>query len=214
MKNRYKQHGMTLIEIMIALIIGAFLIGGVLKIFLNTQQTYRVQENLSRIQENGRFALEFLSRDLRMADYRACHTDSSDNTAITGTNNATATPPDTGTDTITIKWKKNACGASTATSTRLFRINNATLQRDANDGSGFQSLIENIEDMQILYGVDTDADKTPNYYVDADNVADWSQVISVQIALSARSNDANLVTSGDTRLHRTFNTTVVLRNRM
>ncbi|MBU2571929.1 MAG: PilW family protein [Gammaproteobacteria bacterium] len=66
------QTGMTLIEIMISLLIGAFLLGGVLQIFVNTKQTYRMQEGLSRLQENGRFALEFLTHDIRMAGYLGC----------------------------------------------------------------------------------------------------------------------------------------------
>jgi type IV pilus assembly protein PilW len=72
MKNKTYQTGMTLIEIMIALLIGAFLLGGVLQIFISSKQTYRMQENLSRLQENGRFAMEFLSRDIRMAGYWDC----------------------------------------------------------------------------------------------------------------------------------------------
>ncbi len=206
------QSGMTLIEIMIAMVLGAFLIGGVIQIFLNTQRTYRMQENLSRMQENGRFALEFLSRDVRMADYRACYTDSLVANAINGTDNATAAPQIIGTDKITISWKTNSCGNPNSTNTTIYQIENSngipSLFKN-ND-----ALIENIEDMQIVYGVDTDSDGTPNYYVNAATVTDWSQVISVQITLTARSNDANLVTGGDTRLHRTFNTTVVLRNRL
>ncbi len=52
--------------------IGAFLLGGVLQIFVNTKQTYRMQEGLSRLQENGRFALEFLTHDIRMAGFLGC----------------------------------------------------------------------------------------------------------------------------------------------
>lgn len=77
---------MTLIEIMIALLIGAFLLGGILQIFIGSKQTYRMQEGLSRLQENGRFALEFLTYDLRMAGYLGCKSQS---TTITSTlNNA------------------------------------------------------------------------------------------------------------------------------
>lgn len=72
MKNKSYQTGMTLIEIMIALLIGAFLISGVLQIFIGSKQTYRMQESLSRLQENGRFALEFLSNNIRMAGARGC----------------------------------------------------------------------------------------------------------------------------------------------
>lgn len=67
-----KQTGLTLIEVMIAMLLGVFLIGGVIQIFISTKQTYRMQENLSRLQENGRFAVDFLTRDIRMAGYRGC----------------------------------------------------------------------------------------------------------------------------------------------
>ena len=69
MKNKSYQTGMTLIEIMIALLIGAFFLGGVIQIFIGSKQTYRMQEGLSRLQENGRFALDFLSKDIRMAGF-------------------------------------------------------------------------------------------------------------------------------------------------
>ncbi len=69
MKNKPYQTGMTLIEILIALLIGAFLLGGVLQIFVSSKQTNRMQENLSRLQENGRFAMNFLTKDIRMAGY-------------------------------------------------------------------------------------------------------------------------------------------------
>ena len=67
-----RQSGMTLIEIMIALLIGVFLIGGVIQIFLSTKKSYRTQESLSRIQENGRFALELMDHDIRLAGYLGC----------------------------------------------------------------------------------------------------------------------------------------------
>jgi type IV pilus assembly protein PilW len=67
-----KQQGMTMIEIMIALLLGAFLLGGVLQIFASSNQSYRMQENMSRLQENGRFAMDFITRDIRMADYLGC----------------------------------------------------------------------------------------------------------------------------------------------
>ena len=70
--NKDKQHGMTLIEIMIALLLGSILLAGIIQVFTNANRTYRMQENTSRLQENGRFALDFISRDIRMADYWGC----------------------------------------------------------------------------------------------------------------------------------------------
>lgn len=66
------QRGLTLIETMVAMVISLILIGGVIQIFVGSKQTYRFQESLSRVQESGRYALEAMSRDLRMAGYRGC----------------------------------------------------------------------------------------------------------------------------------------------
>ncbi len=63
------QGGFTLIELMIAMLIGVFLMAGVIQIFLSAKQAYRLQENLSRLQENGRFAMDMIAQDIRMAGY-------------------------------------------------------------------------------------------------------------------------------------------------
>ncbi|MBT8102528.1 MAG: PilW family protein [Gammaproteobacteria bacterium] len=76
-KNPRKESGMTLVEVMIAMLLGVFLVGGVLQVFASSRQTYRVHEATSRMQESGRMALEVLSRDIRMADYWGCATDPS-----------------------------------------------------------------------------------------------------------------------------------------
>ncbi len=67
-----QQQGLTLVEIMVALTIGMVLLGGVVTILVSSQQTYRVNEALARIQENSRFAFQLLSRDIRMAGYMGC----------------------------------------------------------------------------------------------------------------------------------------------
>ena len=67
------QRGLSLVEIMIAVTISVVLLAGVGKIFVSSKQTYRVQDALSRVQENGRFAADFLSRGIRMAGYSGCN---------------------------------------------------------------------------------------------------------------------------------------------
>lgn len=66
------QKGLSLVELMVAMVIGLFLIAGVSKIFLDSKKTYSFQQSLARIQENGRMALEFLGRDIRMAGFTGC----------------------------------------------------------------------------------------------------------------------------------------------
>jgi type IV pilus assembly protein PilW len=67
-----QSNGFTLIEIMISMLIGVVLIAGVIQVFITSKQSYRMQEELSRLQESGRFALDFLDRDIRMAGFRGC----------------------------------------------------------------------------------------------------------------------------------------------
>lgn len=72
MKLHQSQAGLTIIELMIALLLSLLLIGGVLQIYLGTKTTYQVTEGLSRLQENTRFSTDMLARDIRMAGYIPC----------------------------------------------------------------------------------------------------------------------------------------------
>ncbi len=67
-----KQAGFTLIELMVALALGLFLIGGVISLFVSNQSNFKTNENLSRLQESARFAVEQLSREIRDAGTTPC----------------------------------------------------------------------------------------------------------------------------------------------
>ncbi|MGY6631331.1 MAG: PilW family protein [Wenzhouxiangella sp.] len=65
--NRAGQQGLSLIELMIALVLGLLVVAAVIQLFLGTRVTYGVTSGLARVQENARFALEVMNRDIRMA---------------------------------------------------------------------------------------------------------------------------------------------------
>lgn len=71
-RTAQRQSGLSLVEIMVALAVGVVLLTGVIQIYASTKSTYRMQDSLARLQENGRFALSFLTRDVRMAGYHGC----------------------------------------------------------------------------------------------------------------------------------------------
>jgi len=71
-KHDTAQDGFTLVELLVGMVIGLFLMAVLVQLFISNKQAYRLQENLARAQENGRFALEFISRDLRQADFWGC----------------------------------------------------------------------------------------------------------------------------------------------
>lgn len=64
--------GFTLIELMIAMILGLIIIGGTISIFLSNQQAFRVQDALEESLDAGRIAFEIIARDVREAGYGAC----------------------------------------------------------------------------------------------------------------------------------------------
>ena len=83
---RRRQRGLSLVELMVALALSASLMAGVVGVFVAMFQADRTQEGVSRIQESGRFALNFLSQDLRMAGWLGCSS-TIDRTTINNTLN-------------------------------------------------------------------------------------------------------------------------------
>ncbi|MFK5985968.1 MAG: PilW family protein [Pseudomonadota bacterium] len=67
-----KQKGFNLLEVMIALAIGAVIIAGILQIFVSNKQTYRTMNALAGLQENARFALMIMGRAIRETDNFLC----------------------------------------------------------------------------------------------------------------------------------------------
>ncbi|MGH8279465.1 MAG: PilW family protein [Gammaproteobacteria bacterium] len=91
-------------------------------------------------------------------------------------------------------------------------------------------LVPGVENMQVLYGIDTNGTRTPSQYVTADNVSDWTQVVSVRVALLMQSNigalslppsgstpnfdllGTTVTVPSDTRLRRVFTSDIYIRN--
>ena len=63
------QWGVSLIELMVALVIGLFLILGAVTVFNQSRNTYRASEGVARLQEVGRLAMDVVETDLRMANF-------------------------------------------------------------------------------------------------------------------------------------------------
>lgn len=334
-----KQRGMTLVEIMIALGISVILLTGVLQIFQSSKISYRTLEASARVQENGRFAISFMTEDLRMAGYTGCYTGTAANiesllntptaygwdyatplqgnewngggwtpaldpliagqvlnntdvfvTRSLATNGIPLVAPFTDAAGLFVNPATNNINngdilmVTDCNKASIFQVTNqqivgfgvdivhsaavgwvpgntgplpllannyaadaqvARLQTNvyyigtgatgtpalfrrsliANGTLPAQELIEDVENMQVLYGEDTDNDSIANRYVSANNVANMSNVVSVRVGLLLRSADNiastpqtytfNGITTlaTDLRIRRVFSTTVKLRNR-
>jgi type IV pilus assembly protein PilW len=80
-------HGLSLVELMVAMTIALLVMAAVSTIFVDTKRNYVVQDALARLQENARFATDMIVRDVRMAGYFGCADDVS---AIENTLNGAA----------------------------------------------------------------------------------------------------------------------------
>jgi len=69
---RLNQRGMSLVELLVALTISLVILGGIYQVFVSSTTTYRENEQFARLQENARFAMAIIGRDLRMAGYTGC----------------------------------------------------------------------------------------------------------------------------------------------
>ncbi|WP_432471147.1 PilW family protein [Amphritea sp. HPY] len=67
-----EQRGFSLVELMVALTVSLFLVLGVFQVFIATSDSNRTGQALARVQDNGRFALDYMIRDIRLTGYQGC----------------------------------------------------------------------------------------------------------------------------------------------
>ena len=67
-----RAHGMSLVELMVGLSIGLFGVAVMGVMYVGSKTTYVAQESGSRLQENGRFAMDTIANDLRMSGFKGC----------------------------------------------------------------------------------------------------------------------------------------------
>lgn len=70
--TKSSQVGIGMVEIMISMALSLLLLGSVIQIFSSSKASYRIQEGVSRLQENSRFAIDLLRRQVRLSGYGGC----------------------------------------------------------------------------------------------------------------------------------------------
>ncbi len=103
----FKMGGLSMIELLIAMVMGLTLTAGVMQVYVGNTQTERDQEARSRMQENGRFAITYLANELRMAGYLGCLSTIDENSI----NNTLDGPPPSFQPGVGIQgWEANGTG--------------------------------------------------------------------------------------------------------
>jgi Tfp pilus assembly protein PilW len=317
--------GLSLVELMVSMLLGVMLGAGFIGAYLGAKRNYFYEEQMARMQENGRYAMRLLSREFDMAGFfggypsmsevnaakvasdcsnydwvlNAWHplelvNDFSGDAPLVSLHATRLTCFDTaammpGSDVVAIKrtaaeasvhwgvpapdltisstagwylrvtsagqaqWEKQrpvdlrrpeialATRSYWEAVTRIFYIRSkAESAEDGDDipglcmetlaGNGMTSrcLVEGVENMQLEFGIDTDADAVPNFYVSAPTPADMERTVAVKIHLLLRSigtlaghqddsvyrlGRTTVAATHDAYLRRVFSSTVFLRNR-
>lgn len=256
------QRGVGLVEVMISLVIGLVLLGALAYFFLGSQQMNRTHDDVSRMQESGRNAMEILGRAIRQAGYQLDVDQGLSGDAIAGTDYG-GTGASAKADTITIRhdpaWVSdtavpknpykgqeancasvimtsnndvNATTGNRAVNTNLveygFSVAGGNLlcsAAAANPASGGVVVADNIENMQITYGIGNGSEAI-TVYTATPTVAQFRQVSAVRVSLLVKGPTANLavnksqtftyngasVTTTDGFLRQVYTSTFSVRN--
>ncbi len=90
--RQIKQVGLSIVEFMVAILIGLIVLAGVLQVMMSSKTTFVNQEEMSYIQENARFALDIIGRDILAAGFRDCAGANSNVAIVARVGNANQAP--------------------------------------------------------------------------------------------------------------------------
>lgn len=203
-------YGISLIECMLASALGIFLLFGLLEIYGSIKNTYRLQQSLARMQENGRYAIYFLNQNIRMAGYNGCdekvHGYSSKQVPDFLRNSRIVVDSDIIViDRCNKQSRKEIAYFVAKTSQKnalgfpIYGLYEKILV-DGKDNQPAQEVVTHIENMQINYGISVDGKNISSYQKSPKN---WHDVRSVEISLQLNSDDKIL--------HKEWQTYITLR---
>lgn len=219
-----RQTGLSLVELMVSVAIALVLMVALMQLLLGTIQTNRAMSDVARMQESGRNALELMGHAIRQAGAR-----SDANVPFSGVPIAGINGVGTATDSITVQYDAQEGGETDCTGTVFptgavkpnlmtyaFAVNIA-VNPPALTCNG-TAMVDNIENLQLTYGLDADKNGVIESYVAAPTVVQFGQTAAVRIELTVRGPSANVAASAnaasapDNYLRQVFNATFAVRN--
>lgn len=216
--SRRGQRGFNLVELMIAMALGALVIAAAISLFTTNQRTFQLQQAITQSQEQGRFALDYLMRDLRQMGLVELDAATGlpvgtaglliANTSVTSKNAAAVMMPAsaeggagaTDNDRVTFSYYgyTDCEGDLTGLPDRMLIANTYWVDNDGSlfcmgsvdEGTGGVELVAGIDSFQVLYGVDENSDGIAfaTRYVRANQVVNPRLVVSIKLGLLIRAD--------------------------
>ena len=220
-----RQKGVGLVELMTAMALSTVLILGAVTVFSKSSATSRNQNSVTQLNDNARFAMDMIRRQLLMTGFRdeAWDTDPVDD-ALQVVNAAN--------DQLTVRYQapRDCLRVSTAgtggVAINVFDVDSGDLRCNG------VPIIAGVEDLQILFGEDTSGDGIANRIVNAGAAGlQMQRVVFVQVNMRVATDRDDVLdidqqmrlfgasdgagadqTFTDGRMHREFSTVIALRN--
>lgn len=228
-----RQQGFSLVELMIATVIGLLMITAVLSAFVASSQSYRLQDAMSQVQETGRYVLAQVAFDFRNAGFGLDPTAA----AVEGYVDAVAASADLNNQLLAninqisgpvIHIRSHDAGGDIAYYVANTGVGGDSLFRFGADlHPNPQALVEGVRDVAVEYGLDTNGDSVVDQFLGVAAVNNnWQQVVALRLAFLIASSEVVLdsvqnlpapfinANANDRRLYQVFTTTIGLRNKM
>ncbi|NWF91955.1 MAG: PilW family protein [Syntrophaceae bacterium] len=187
--STFGEKGITLIELLVALIIFGFAIGAIYRLFIVQTRAYTVHEEVVDVQQNVRSAMEVMLRDLRMTGY-----DDDATTSVVTIPTPIATPVQASDITVSYEYQNQRYTVRYWRDAPTLELRRQ-LTRDATVDPA-ETLLNNVDTLTFTYGLDANGDGNMDDQ-NGDGVIDnndWvtaagvgtSKVIAVRVTLAAR----------------------------
>ncbi len=181
--KRLDTKGVTLIELLVALVICAMVAAGIYQVFIAQSKSYTVQDQVTEVQQSVRSAMEILLRDLRMAGY------DNDNVLSPITINSPIANLSDNAVTVNYEYYDKALAQYQKHTVVYWRDGGSSSlnrQLTVNDvATPQETLLENVDNLNFTYGVDTNEDGALESWVAAGSIG-ISKVVAVRVTLTAR----------------------------
>ena len=212
------EKGFSIVELMIAMLLGGLITLAAVQLFGTNQRTFQLQQGLTDVQEQGRFALDYISRDLRMMGLRDPAVGGAapglllaDSTVNGVLMSASTDGGDVGSgnDRLTFSFHARVgdsdCEGDVLAAGPSLVANTYWVDADSrlrctgsiNAATSGLLLVEGVDSFQVQIGIDTSEDGVPaaGRYLGVDEVAADDQIVSVRIGLLVRAMQGNLPVS-------------------
>lgn len=179
---RKHQQGLTLVELMISLVLGLVVVSAVLNTFMGSSRSAGFSQGLQQLQENGRYGITTLQRAIRLAGFSPSG-DIVDRFDIANSGNSTISVRVTDVYDCNGQSTVDYGGIAVNTYAHDSATSSITCTGNASVTPTAMQVVEGVEAMRFLWGIDSDADGVPESYIPYAATIDSSQVVAIRVAL-------------------------------